>query len=55
MAQEDLPDAQVLNDRMRIASSRWPRSGELPARIGSLAQAVADYYESGEKAKQPIL
>jgi hypothetical protein len=55
MAQEDFPDAKGLQDRMRIASARWPRSGELPDRIGVLAQAVADYYESGEKAKQPIL
>jgi FixJ family two-component response regulator len=55
MAREDFPDAKGLQDRMRIASARWPRSGELPGRIALLAQAVADYYESGEKAKQPIL
>ena len=55
MAGEDFPDAQVLQDRMRIAGARWPRSGKLPPGIARLAQAVADYYESGEKTKQPIL
>ncbi len=55
MAREDFPDAKGLQDRMRIARARWPRKGELPDRIGTLAQAVTDYYESGEKAKQPIL
>ena len=55
MACEDFPDAQVLQDRMRIAGARWPRSGKLPPGIARLAEALADYYESGEKTKQPIL
>ena len=55
MFREDFPDAKGLQDRMRLAAARWPRSGDLPGRVGELAQAVADYYESGEKAKRPIL
>ncbi len=55
MAREDFPDAQVLQDRMRIARTRWPRTGELPPRIEALSRAVEDYYESGEKSKDPIL
>ena len=54
MANEDFPDARSLQDRIRIASARWPRS-VLPERLAALGQAVEDYYESGEKAKAPIL
>jgi hypothetical protein len=55
MANEDLPDAQVLQDRMRIALERWPLAGQAPERVGELARRVEEYYESGEKAKQPVL
>jgi len=55
MASEDLPDAQVLQDRMRIALERWPLAGQAPERVCELARRVEEYYESGEKAKQPVL
>jgi len=55
MAREDFPDAQVLQDRMRIAMSRWPLAGEVPARVKQLAEQVADYYESGEKSREAVL
>ncbi|HEY5656774.1 MAG TPA: response regulator [Myxococcota bacterium] len=55
MANEDFPDAQVLQDRMRIALARWPLSGEIPERVRELGQRVDEYHESGEKAKQPVL
>jgi hypothetical protein len=40
---------------MRIAAARWPLRDELPARVQELARRVEEYYESGEKAKQPVL
>jgi CheY-like chemotaxis protein len=55
MANEDFPDAQVLQDRMRIALARWPLAGEVPERVRELGQRVDEYHESGEKAKQPVL
>ena len=54
MANEDFPDARSLQDRIRIASARWPRS-VLPERLAALGQAVEDYYESGENSKQRVL
>ena len=54
MAGEDFPDANALQDRLRLAATRWPRP-ELPPRIEALSRAVADYYDSGEKAREPIL
>ncbi len=55
MAREDYPDAQVLLDRMRVATSRWPLPGELPERVRELAREVEAYYESGENPKRRIL
>ncbi len=55
LAREDYPDAQTLQDRMQVASQRWPRSGELPVRVQSLAERVADYYESGENPRERVL
>jgi len=55
LAREDFPDAQVLQDRLRVASTRWPRGDELPARVRELARRVEDYYESGENPKQRVL
>ena len=54
MAGEDFPDANALQDRLRLAAPRWPRA-ELPPRVEALSRAVADYYDSGEKAREPIL
>ncbi len=55
LAREDFPDAQVLQDRLRVAMTRWPRGDELPARVRELARRVEDYYESGENPKQRVL
>jgi CheY-like chemotaxis protein len=55
MSHEDFPDAQVLRDRMRIASARWPLAGDPPERVRELARRVEEYYETGEKSKQPVL
>jgi CheY-like chemotaxis protein len=52
---EEYPDAQVLQDRMRVASARWPLGAELPPRVADLARRVADYYESGEQIRDAIL
>lgn len=52
---QGFPDAQLLRDRMRIASRRWPLQGELPPRVVALHQRVEDYYESGENPGQRIL
>jgi CheY-like chemotaxis protein len=55
LRQEDYPDAQLLQDRMRVARARWPLPDQLPARVQELARRVEDYYESGENPKQPVL
>ena len=55
LAREDYPDAQALQDRMRVASNRWPRGVPLPARVGDLGRRVEAYYESGENSKQRAL
>jgi CheY-like chemotaxis protein len=55
LANEDFPDAQVLLDRMRVATTRWPLVKRLPARVRELAQHVDQYYESGENPKRHVL
>jgi CheY-like chemotaxis protein len=55
LARESFPDAQVLQDRMRISLARWPLPGEVPGRVRELARRVEDYYESGENPKQHVL
>jgi CheY-like chemotaxis protein len=55
MTGEEFPDAQVLQDRLRIANSRWPLGDELPERVRELSRRVADYYESGEQPREAIL
>jgi CheY-like chemotaxis protein len=55
MTGEDFPDAQVLQDRLRVANARWPLGDELPARVRELNRRVADYYESGEQNREAIL
>jgi CheY-like chemotaxis protein len=52
---EDFPDAQLLQDRMRIAMARWPLPDEIPDRVRGLAARVEQYYESGENTKKPVL
>jgi CheY-like chemotaxis protein len=55
LAREDYPEAQLLQDRMRIAMSRWPLPDQWPARVRDLARRVEFYYESGENPKQRVL
>jgi len=55
LSREDYPDAQLLRERMRVATSRWPFPGRLPERVQALARRVEAYYESGENPKQPVL
>jgi CheY-like chemotaxis protein len=55
MASQGFPDAQALQDRMRIAMNRWPLRDEVPERVLDLARRVEEYYESGEKSDQRSL
>lgn len=55
MAHEDYPDAQLLLDRMRVATQRWPHQDALPERVLELARHVEAYYESGENSKRRVL
>jgi CheY-like chemotaxis protein len=55
LAREDYPDAQLLRERMRVATSRWPLPDRLPPRVQELARRVEAYYESGENSKQHVL
>ncbi|MEE3332025.1 MAG: response regulator [Myxococcota bacterium] len=55
IAREDYPDAQLLRDRMSVATHRWPAGEALPARVGELAARVEAYYESGENKKERVL
>jgi CheY-like chemotaxis protein len=55
LAREDYPDAQLLRERMRVASARWPLGGRLPPRVQELEQRVETYYESGENPKRAVL
>ncbi|MGH7337630.1 MAG: PAS domain-containing protein, partial [Myxococcota bacterium] len=55
LTNDEFPDAQVLQDRMRVASTRWPLGDELPVRVADLARRVADYYESGEQIREATL
>jgi CheY-like chemotaxis protein len=55
LAREEYPDAQMLIDRLRVASQRWPYVDELPARVRELHALVEAYYESGENPGKPVL
>ena len=55
LSRDDYPDAQLLRERMRVATSRWPFPERLPGRVQELARRVEAYYESGENPKQPVL
>ena len=52
---QDFPDAQLLQDRIRVAMARWPLPDEIPERVRVLAHRVEEYYESGENTKQRVL
>jgi response regulator RpfG family c-di-GMP phosphodiesterase len=55
LAREDYPDAQLLQDRIRVASARWPVPDAIPDRVRDLARRVEEYYDSGENPKQRVL
>jgi CheY-like chemotaxis protein len=55
LAREDYPDAQLLQDRMRVGLARWPLPDQVPPRVSLLARRVEEYYESGENPKQHVL
>ena len=55
LAEQDYPDAQLLQDRMRVATARWPLSDEVPERVRELARRVEEYYESGDNPRQRVL
>jgi CheY-like chemotaxis protein len=55
LAQEAYPDAQLLQDRIRVATARWPAPDRVPDRVRDLARRVEDYYESGENPKTRVL
>ena len=52
---DEFPDAQLLRDRLNVASQRWPRSEAPPEHVVQLMQAVEEYYETGENARERIL
>jgi len=55
LAGEEFPDAQLLRDRLNVASHRWPSSESQPERVIDLMRAVEDYYETGENPRERIL
>ena len=55
VVRESYPDAQLLQDRIRIATTRWPAPDRLPGKVRELARRVEEYYESGENSKEPVL
>ncbi len=55
LVSNDFPDAQLLIDRMRVATQRWPYADELPEPVRELARRVEAYYESGENPRQRVL
>jgi hypothetical protein len=55
LMREEYPDAQLLQDRVRVAMARWPLPNQVPERVRELVRRVEDYYESGENPKQPVL
>lgn len=55
LATEEIPDARLLLERVRLAHSRWPLPNGLPDRVRELARCVETYYESGENPRRRIL
>jgi hypothetical protein len=55
LVDDEFPDAQLLRDRLNVASQRWPRSEPPPERVVELMRAVEEYYETGENARVRIL
>jgi len=55
LIEDEFPDAQLLRDRLNVASHRWPRSESVPERVVQLMRAVEQYYETGENPRERIL
>lgn len=55
LAENEYPDAQLMRDRLNMASRRWPRSEAPPARVVKLMRAVEEYYETGENPRVRVL
>jgi hypothetical protein len=55
LAREGYPDARLLLERMRIASSRWPLPEGIPERVRRLGERVEAYYQSGENPGHSVL
>jgi hypothetical protein len=55
LSRESYPDAHLLIERMRVATSRWPLPEELPERVRLLGQQVDAYYQTGENPGQRVL
>lgn len=55
LVREGYPDARLLLERMRIATSRWPVPEDVPERVRALALRVETYYQTGENPGQPVL
>ena len=55
LVREGYPDARLLLERMRIATSRWPLPEDVPERVRALARRVDAYYQTGENPGQPVL
>ncbi|MFP6656450.1 MAG: response regulator [Myxococcota bacterium] len=55
LAGDEYPDAQLLRDRLNVASRRWPRSEPRPAQVVELTRAVEEYYETGEYSRVRVL
>lgn len=55
LVREGYPDARLLVERMRIATSRWPLPEDVPERVRALGRRVEAYYQTGENPGQPVL
>jgi len=55
ISREEYPDAQLLLDRMRVATERWPDADSMPVRVVELQQLVESYYDSGENPRKSVL
>lgn len=55
LVREGYPDARLLVERMRLASSRWPLPEGIPERVRLLGERVEAYYQSGENPGRPVL
>jgi CheY-like chemotaxis protein len=55
LAREGYPDARLLVERMRVATSRWPLPEEIPEQVRRLGERVEAYYQTGENPGQHVL